>query len=295
MRRIYHSFISDYIGKNKLSLDVETCRNLPKGLFHDHDYTELVIVADGKATHLVEDCEDNVSIGDVLVIQPGYLHAYDKFSNFRVLNILYKREELSLPQLDRHTLPLFEILFPDKKTFDVNAMAKPVMHLRPDDLKNIMIMIDRLQKECKGVLPGNLYLSLSIFMDITIELGRLSDYEIPRRKISFQIGEAIGFINRNYKNKIPINNLARLSKMSHRNFFRQFKLNVGKSPLEYIIELRLKEARKLLIYSDDTISEIAMHCGFYDSNYFCRIFRQVMKTSPSLYRIEHCRQSLTKR
>ena len=57
---------------------------------------------------------------------------------------------------------------------------------------------------------------------------------------------------------------------------------------EYLTAVRLELAKKLLRGYEMKIKEIAHHCGFEDSNYFCRIFRKHTARSPSEYR-RHCR------
>lgn len=284
---MYHSSLAGYTSQDKLPLWVEPCGRHPQRLFHDHDYTELVAITGGEAIHLIGGHEAAVKPGDVLVIQPGHLHAYDHFTELKLVNILYDREKLSLPLLDGHTLPLFEVFFPTRKADDPAAMARPVMHLNPDDLTMILTLTDRLEKEIKGILPGNLYFSLSVFMEITATLARLSDYEVSGRKTRFQIGEAIGFLNRHYAEKIAIDDLAQTARMSVRSFFRQFKLCVGRSPVDYLLELRLDKARAMLVNSDASVNEVALECGFYDSNYFCRVFRRAAGVSPRQYRLRH--------
>jgi transcriptional regulator GlxA family with amidase domain len=50
-------------------------------------------------------------------------------------------------------------------------------------------------------------------------------------------------------------------------------------------KVRLQRAAEMLVHSNLTVSEIAQECGFYDSNYLCRIFREDMKTSPRQFRL----------
>jgi len=72
--------------------------------------------------------------------------------------------------------------------------------------------------------------------------------------------------------------------MSRSVFFASFQNATGCSPQEYLLNLRIHHAVELLQNSDQSISNIAFSCGFFDSNYFCRKFRQVMKVSPSRFR-----------
>ncbi|MDU1025723.1 MAG: helix-turn-helix domain-containing protein, partial [Leclercia adecarboxylata] len=56
---------------------------------------------------------------------------------------------------------------------------------------------------------------------------------------------------------------------------------------EYLTKTRLEHARQLLKGYDLKIKEIATHCGFTDSNYFCRLFRKHTERSPSEYRRQY--------
>ncbi len=62
------------------------------------------------------------------------------------------------------------------------------------------------------------------------------------------------------------------------------KKYVGTSAKQYILELKLTEAKRLLLYSDHNINEISFGLGFEDSSYFSRIFKNKTSLSPSSFR-----------
>ncbi|MGH1486508.1 MAG: GlxA family transcriptional regulator [Cellvibrionaceae bacterium] len=72
--------------------------------------------------------------------------------------------------------------------------------------------------------------------------------------------------------------------MSVRNFSRRFKRAIGKTPMQYLQELRLNTARDLLQSSNLTISEIADKVGYQDVSHFSQIFRKQMSITPRNYR-----------
>ena len=63
-----------------------------------------------------------------------------------------------------------------------------------------------------------------------------------------------------------------------------FRDATGQTPIDYLIYARLRRAMELLLGSDQTITQIAFHSGFSDSNYFARKLRQITGTTPSAYR-----------
>jgi transcriptional regulator GlxA family with amidase domain len=71
---------------------------------------------------------------------------------------------------------------------------------------------------------------------------------------------------------------------SLRSLNRRFRHATGTSPLNYLQQCRLQTARELLQTSNLTIAELAAKAGYPDSSYFCRLFKRVMKQTPSDYR-----------
>ena len=73
--------------------------------------------------------------------------------------------------------------------------------------------------------------------------------------------------------------------LSESTLFRRFKQTTGMSALEYQLTMRLSRAANLLLEDKSLrISEVASQMGFYDSNYFAKIFRSRFNCSPREYR-----------
>jgi AraC-like DNA-binding protein len=283
---IYHSDLTQYIKTGRLPLYVEDVTGIahPERLFHDHDYSEIALITAGEALHVAAGKTARIEAGDILVLHPGCMHAYDRTDGMRLINVLYKREKLPMPLLDGHSLPLFHILFPNEKNPPPENALRPVMRLKPEDIHPVFTLIKELEKEIKGILPGCMHRALGLFMELTVRLARLSGYESPGIKERFVIGDVIEFMRGNLNRKITVDELMRTAKMSRRNFFRQFKLAAGCSPVEYLLGLRLEKAAGMLVMTEKSAGEIALECGFGDSNYFCRMFRRKHGVSPLRHR-----------
>jgi AraC-like DNA-binding protein len=61
----------------------------------------------------------------------------------------------------------------------------------------------------------------------------------------------------------------------------------GLPPIEYLIRLRIRQSMELLTASDMSVTDIAMECGFNDSNYFARQFKRINDMSASEFRKRH--------
>ena len=78
--------------------------------------------------------------------------------------------------------------------------------------------------------------------------------------------------------------MAEMAELSKQRFSSLFKINMGKSPMEYVREIRLTTAARALLVSNDNINDIAYACGYEDTNYFIREFKAAFGFTPNQYR-----------
>ncbi len=95
---------------------------------------------------------------------------------------------------------------------------------------------------------------------------------------------AIQYIHNNYARKISIDELASATGYSTPYFERFFKVYTGKTPVEYILLFRLRQAQTMLKNSTGSILEISIQCGFANVSYFIRKFKMQYGKTPHQYR-----------
>lgn len=119
-----------------------------------------------------------------------------------------------------------------------------------------------------------------------LEFYRRMNLKINKSKIerSGMLANVINYINAHYKEDFPLTVLSELSGMSHQNFSRIFKDATNSRPKEYITQLRIGEAKRLLRETGKNIADIAGEVGFSDSAYFCAVFKKLENISPLEYR-----------
>ena len=83
---------------------------------------------------------------------------------------------------------------------------------------------------------------------------------------------------------LKIEDLAFLCHMSESTFSRHFKQVYGTTANKYLISKRLEKAQHLIRHSDDSLTQIAMECGFEELGYFSRVFKQHYNLTPSQLR-----------
>lgn len=99
-----------------------------------------------------------------------------------------------------------------------------------------------------------------------------------KSRISF----AVDYIRKNLHQKLSIESIAKLAYVSKSNFFRMFKDELGTSPNEFILQERISRAKELL-RNRSSIKETAYQTGFSDTNYFTRVFKQLVGVTPKSY------------
>ncbi len=104
----------------------------------------------------------------------------------------------------------------------------------------------------------------------------------PESKI---LTETCKYIQENFHRPISIKELANNVSLSPSYFLKMFKKNANTTPTEYIISIRLSNAKQLLSESNLTIAQIAEACGFNDASYFSYYFRRCFGIKPSEYRL----------
>jgi AraC-like DNA-binding protein len=90
-----------------------------------------------------------------------------------------------------------------------------------------------------------------------------------------------GIIEKDWQNFPGIEILAREAKMGTSSFKTKFKGVTGKSPYQYYLNIKMLNARDLIINSSMTISEIGYYCGYKNLSHFARQFKERFNTLPS--------------
>ncbi|ADL53718.1 helix-turn-helix domain-containing protein [Clostridium cellulovorans] len=152
--------------------------------------------------------------------------------------------------------------------------------------EDIMLYIKKFMSEYENKQPG--------FKDVLKNLASLITHQIIRSILGidslkdfyieeFEIEKVIAYMHQNFGKKLTIANLALVANMSESHFIRTFKQETKLAPIEYLINLRINKAKKLLRSKSKTVTEIALQCGFNSSSHFSSCFTKQLDCTPSEY------------
>ena len=164
--------------------------------------------------------------------------------------------------------------------------AYTFIELSPNDC--VIVNGNELHQGIDGICDyGCMILPPSFFYDSHIIFDRAFKDEnlyLSRMQKLDKINNAVQYINDHFSEKITTVQLAELTHLSEGHFCNTFKEATGLTAKEYINEVRIKNAADLIKSTDMTIAEAAMYSGFPDANYFTKMFKKLIGTTPTSLR-----------
>ena len=256
-----------------------------KTSMHVHQFTEIVIILSGSGIHETKFSKSRIVSGDVFVIPKGGYHRYAEANELELMNLLFDSERLPIPLIDLYKLPGFNALFAIKDDYFNKNRFYPKFHLDSHEFDKIKRILAEMREENAQMVPGYRCCLMGYFMVLVGDLSRLYTDNISEvNEPSFKIGQAVSFINSNFRKDIKLEDIISNSGMSRSTFMRKFHQAIGTTPINFLLQARMNEACRLLQHSVQNISEIAYQVGFNDSNYFTRQFYKITGMTPRNFR-----------
>lgn len=137
-----------------------------------------------------------------------------------------------------------------------------------DRLLAFLTLLNELSRDTDFVLLASDGYQLSVSEAETERMKRVLDYMLSH-----------------FKGEISIDQIASVAGMAPAAFCRYFRRRTSKSFVEYLNELRISHARKLLAQADLSVGQVALECGFNNISHFHRQFRLHTNTTPLKYQI----------
>jgi AraC-like DNA-binding protein len=251
---------------------------------HNHKVFELNFVERASGVRRIVG-DSNEVIGDydlVLITSPDLEHVW---------------EQNTCVSEDIHEITVhFEFDFSENSLFDRNPFSS-VKKMMDEARKGLCFPMEAIMKVYKlldtlsSVKDG--FYAFTQFLTILYELSKCdgartlatSSYaKVEVASDSRRVLKVKNYINQNYQNEIRLAEVASLAGMSPSAFSRFFKLHTGRNLSDYIIDMRLGYASRMLVDSTHSIAEIGYGCGFNNLSNFNRIFKKKKGCSPSEFR-----------
>ncbi len=247
---------------------------------HYHSYYELVYIEHGSCRYLIEDRMLDLQEGDFLLIPPELFH-YTHYSFGPCLRsgVYFRTSDLT-PELIA-MLPGNEDFFSRVRIFQVpDSSRRPIAKLLSTMAEEEAVADERSALMLRLRLQELLLLCSRI-------CGFPEDAPADIYTTDRQILQAAHFINEHFRQQITAADIAAAAGFSPNYLSRKFRETTGIGVHEYLVLIRLRNAAYELVSTDSSVTEIALRCGFSDSNYFKDAFKKKYGMTPRVYRKAH--------
>lgn len=254
---------------------------IPSQNYHYHDCYELYYLYSGERYYFITDTTYHIEGGSFVLINPHDIHCTANFAHhgYDRLLINFRKEYLDSflrPEKSDHALTCF------KENIHIITLNPKERHFAEVLLENMLEEYNTASIEESSYLRAALS-SLLLFLCKRRpgKADTLPRYANSTHKV---ISEVTGYINTHYSEDITLESLSSLFYISPCYFSRTFKKVCGLSFTEYLNNVRIKEAQKLLLTKGTTVKEVTEKTGFKSNAHFDRVFKAIVGASPLQYK-----------
>lgn len=235
-----------------------------KGDTHYHNNYEIYYLIEGSCRYFIGNNSYKLTNGDIALIPKGVIHKTNYEDKNRSRILLSCPENCIPPSIrDKFSeIPYFS------KSITTTQKIKEIFECIANEYSNP----DEFSEDVIRFKIGELLLLIV----------RNHDYNLKSQSKHSLIEQAINFIQKNYASNITLSQTAEHCFVSCEHLSRTFKKETGFGFREFLNIYRLKKAESILKFHPEyKIVDVALSCGFNDSNYFSKVYKQVYKISPT--------------
>jgi AraC-like DNA-binding protein len=255
--------------------------------WHYHPEYELTYIVKSNGRRFVGDHVEAFQVGDLVLLGPDLPHFwrndddyYQGKPNQQAESIVVQfpasfdeRVLASMPEADSIRHMLARARYGLRFSTSVSRSVTVSLEQLPDQvgfsqLLNVMTILHRLSADQNAQFLAS------------------DGYQLaPGAAETERMKRVLEFMLTNFRDEIRVDQIASIAGMAPAAFCRYFKNRTRKTFVEYLNELRIGHARKLLVNLDLSVSQVGMECGFNNSSHFHRQFRLHTGMTPFQYQM----------
>lgn len=253
-----------------------------KNNWHYHAECELLYIKKSRGVWLIGDYNGSFESGDVVLLGSEIPHSFRH-------DVKYIKEEESV-----HGEALVNLFSPDifgesflnlpesKEIKDLLELSKRGLKIKGTTRKNIGLIMEEILQAGKGRKLINLLNILQLISERKeYEILATEGYCFKSEKINNdRLNLIIEYTYYNYHKQITIEEVASMINMSIHSFCRFFKEKTKKTYMQFLMEVRIGQACKLLIEDDKHSAEVGYTCGYNSISHFNHQFKIIKNQSP---------------
>lgn len=251
--------------------------------WHYHPQYELIYISKSSGIRFVGDNVSQFGPGELVLVGPYLPHLWRNDVSY------YENEDKEVATIVIKFTKDFvgAELFNRMEFLQVNTMlekAKFGLSFSPEIGKR---MHNLLMNFIDLSAPKQIISLLDILHDLSLEEAEVlssSDMRQYTQDNAQRIDKVLKYISNNYASDITLNDISDVASMRTTSFCRFFKQITSQSFVQYLAEVRIQNAKRLLAQEDYTINEVCDYVGFQTISNFNKQFKRITGMTPSQFR-----------
>lgn len=281
-------FIKIHFPENKAFDIVKVVRPYFIVPWHFHPEIEIMLVTSGTGTRFVGDSIESFEPMELIMLGPNLAHVWKSgeahFDKTRVdlagaLYIVFKEDSFG----NLFTVPEM------KQTTELLARSRRGIKFGKQITEKVGVLIHKAHTQT-GV---DQFIS---FLHILNELAETDDYSYLcsstyKQKVDasdlHRLDSVLDYLMMNFRNEVKLEDVADIANMSLTAFCRYFKDRTNKTVIQFLNEIRIEHAHKMLTETHYNVDQISAASGFKNVSNFYQQFQKITGSSPLKFRKEH--------
>lgn len=254
---------ADYWIKND-SVDVSTKRLYGKVEEHWHEFYEIELIISGAGDYNIDGIDYPIQSGSLFMMSPSSFHHIDFTSDTEIINLMFATDVCDADFLCR--------LFRSEPHVTMRLSSEDVCFAK-------MLAEDMVKNDHVPYMIAALNCLIGKFL--------LLHEPEPLPVKDAQMQRAILYMQNHFREGVSLAEAARIAHYSPNYFGNRFKEYFGTTFKEYIMELRFTLARKMLVHTALSVTDICFSCGFADFSNFMYYFKKRHGMTPKAFRAKN--------
>ncbi len=238
---------------------------------HYHNSHELYILEKGVTRYLIGDNIYLLEPLDMIFVPKGVFHKTNSEKKLKTERALFSFD-------DGFAGEAYQQYIDELKSDNYIRIPHEKQHI----LKEI---INRIEREERHKSKDYREVQKLLLCELLVLISRYRTKEETKNLDDsyLTVKEAVKYISENYSSDLSLGFLAKKFALSTSHFSRLFKEITGIGLNQYINNIRISAAEKLLTETNLPVTQIATDCGFNDSNYFATVFKKIKGITPKKF------------
>ncbi len=249
-------------GENK-NISVSKRVGFPGSTLHGHDFYELDMIVSGIVDTVINGEKKIMECGSVSFMTPADFHEYAYLEPFDLYNIQFTADAVS-----------------EEISAEILGSGGRFFTPASEDRKRIFTLVE-LMRSTDAEAPRGADILSKMLECILLTLTQTPKTQaLAGEKYSGGIQRAITYVNSHFKDNPLLSEISSLVALDERYFCTKFKEHTGKTYKEYLREIKLKYAKRLLLATELSVIEISERSGYTTQSHFNREFKEFYGVSP---------------